>query len=325
MEVGRESESLGIDLAVAVEGLPFIEGVYRLSPSAIAVAHPDVLLFGVVLSPWGISELVKTHSAIVSALDGYEAAGRILYVDGARDEPRPMWRAKRISVGPVEREGASVRIKKNRARAASRNDAGSELRRLEAMRATFQALADQATRELEGHVRPTARAAAAPYRTGQPVVVMTSLDGVLEVVADPFPELRLRVLVVDEDAATAEAVRALSRVEVEVADDPWSAVETLTAPDAHFDLAIVALVFPDVPEMSGAKIYRMVRASRPELAARIVLVASGSAVAEHGDRPPSSTQARVVARPVTEESLRPILAPLIHDLGRRSEYPTSDT
>lgn len=314
-QVGRETE---IDLAVAVEGLPFIEGVYRLSPSAIAVDHPDVLLFGVVLSPWGIPELVKTHTAIVSALDGYEAAGRILYVDGARDEPRPMWRARRIAVGPVEREGASLRIKKNRARAAARTDAASEIRRLEEMRATFQALADKATRELEGHVRPTARAAAAPYRTGQPRVLVTSLDGVLGVVADPFPELRLRVLVVDEDPDTAEAVRALSRVEVEVAEDAWSAVETLTAPDARFDLAIVSLVFPNAPEMSGAKIYKMVRASRPELASRIVLVASGSAVAEHGDRPPSSTQARVLARPVTAESLRPVLEPLVHDLARRA-------
>ena len=81
MEVDRAIE-IEADVLGAVTGLAWIEGVYALDPSPQAVRDPDHSTLAIVRSPFGIQELVKSHSAILRATGTYETSARILYVDG---------------------------------------------------------------------------------------------------------------------------------------------------------------------------------------------------------------------------------------------------
>jgi hypothetical protein len=68
-----------------------------------------------------------------------------------------------------------------------------------------------------------------------------------------------------------------------------------------YDLAICPVVMEGP---SGAKLYRMVVASRPEAAARIVLVTDRVAL---DAAPPSTARARVLARPVDPAEVAALL------------------
>jgi hypothetical protein len=134
---------------------------------------------------------------------------------------------------------------------------------------------------------------------------LASIGGVATAVPaakDPFAApRRRRVLVAGGDPSTLATLRRLD-VDVIVARDGWEAVELLVEGDV--DLALVPLLFSDTPALSGAKIHRLVRASRPEVAARIVFVADETTLA---DAPPSAN-GRVVARPIAADVVEALLS-----------------
>lgn len=314
-------DEIAAQIVVAAEAMPWVEGVYALAPSAEAAAHPDAVTLAVVLAPYRIRDLVKTHYAIVSATGGHDA--RVMYVNGAASTPVPMRGARRVRLAKEARERAAEQVSQNRARAAEREARDAEILHLDALARALFGIAERAERELAG--RPaTRRAGRAPYRfpAGKPLgeytddelralvesaldgsAVVASVDGVvvgLEVAGDPFEERRRRVLVADADPSTIAAVRSLD-VETVIVSDGWAAVDAILHDDV--DLALVPLAFPDGGDPSGPKVHRLVRASRPELAARIVFVASPRVGAEA----PPSAAGRVLSRPVSADAVRALL------------------
>lgn len=315
----KRSAEVEADIACAVAGFPWIEGIYALDLSDVAREHPDAFELAIVLSPYGITELVQTHYAIRSGV-GAQAAS-ILYVNGAARAPVPLGRARRISLDAVDREAASRRIEHRRADAALRDGAEARLAQLQDLERAFRQLAEQAARDAETGTA----SGGAPYRgLTKPLtdyttselqelvervfrgaaIVATLGDGrtpaILQVVPDPFPTPpRRRLLIADDDPTTDAAVATLDDVEVTFARDGWTAVEHLTTSD--FDLALCSVV---LGEFSGAQIHRMVAKLRPQNASRIVFVARDTAVAQ---APPSSASGRVLARPVDPVSLRALL------------------
>jgi CheY-like chemotaxis protein len=83
-----------------------------------------------------------------------------------------------------------------------------------------------------------------------------------------------RVLVIDDDAAVAQAVGRMLRGRYEVVP-MTSARDALSrlASGERFDAVICDMTMPD---LSGAEVHRQVALTRPELAARIVFVSGGT-------------------------------------------------
>jgi len=106
--------------------------------------------------------------------------------------------------------------------------------------------------------------------------------------------------VIDEDSDAAATLRRCRDFEVTHVDEGWAAVEAVE--EDAFDAVLCAL---RVGSMSGVSHHRLLVKTRPELGARMAFLASARAVAE---APPSSALGRVVARPVTVEAVRQLLA-----------------
>lgn len=281
MVITREDEA---DVACAVEGFPFVAAVYALDLGDRARAHPDALTFAVVLCPYGVNELVLAHYALVEATDGREIPGRILYVNAEAQRPAPLAHARRILLDPVERDAALTRIALRRARAATRPVPAIDRREL------ALAFGELAQRADGGFARSS-------------ITATLRSRPVLEVERDPFPpKPRPRVLVVDDDSTTEEAMAALDGVDAVLVTDGWSAIDRLTS--EPFDLAICAVI---VAGFSGAQIHRVVAKSHPEMASRIVFLASADAVSR---APPSAARGRVLTRPLDPAD---VLALLGHD------------
>ncbi len=312
MTVSREIEA---DLLCAIAGFPWIDGVYALQPAPSAREDPNVLTIAIVLAPYDIQELVQTHYAILAATGSYDLPGRILYVNGAARAPVPLARARRLSINPPEREAALRRIEERKADAA-RKAVFEKAVQLHDVELAFRRLAEQAARDRPPAVPP----AGSPYRLDKPLIELNqselqrfvehAFEGsaiaaplgtvALEVVDDPFPSPpRKRILLADDDAATQAVLSGMQDVEVVCARDGWTAIDRLTQDD--FDLAVVAVVLGG---FSGAKIYRLAVNERPEVASRVVFLASESAVSH---APPSSASGRVLARPLNVEAVRALL------------------
>jgi DNA-binding response OmpR family regulator len=121
------------------------------------------------------------------------------------------------------------------------------------------------------------------------------------VVSDPFPTgPRARILVIDEDTDTADTLRRSNDFEVTHIDEGWAAVDAVEKTD--YDAILCAL---RVGAMSGASLHRLIVKTRPSLAPRVAFVAARHVVAS---APPSSALGRVLARPVTVEHVRALLA-----------------
>ncbi|MFP2959592.1 two-component regulator propeller domain-containing protein [Myxococcus sp. 1LA] len=94
--------------------------------------------------------------------------------------------------------------------------------------------------------------------------------------ATPAPEsARGRVLVVDDDALVSGAIRrTLSREnDVEVLVSARRALETLTGPEARFDVVLCDLM---MPEMTGMDLYDALAQVDPRAAERIVFITGGA-------------------------------------------------
>lgn len=288
MEADRE---IAADVTVAVDAFPWVDGVYALSLSDAASAHPDALSFAITLCPYGITELVQTHYAVLVATGTHEVTGRVLYVNCAMPSPTPLGRARRITLRPDEREAARRRIEQRTRKAEGENSREGEAVRLGDLERAFRQLAENASRDTD---QATASGDSSPYRVFQGFAITATFangTAIVEVVRDPFPSPRRhRLLVADDDPTTEQALRALRDVDVIYASDGWTAIDHLTEGD--FDLALCAVVLGD---FTGAKIHRMVVKARPEMAARMVFIARASVVAS---APPSSASARVIARPI---------------------------
>jgi CheY-like chemotaxis protein len=276
------------DVAYALQRFPSVRSIYVLPASD----HPDAFALAIVLSPYGIDELVQAHYALVEATGGRALAGRVLYVDAAIHDVAALhskW--QRVSIGPMERQWAHARIEE-RKESAKLDD---RIQDLKAMELAFRRIAEQAERDT-----PEAHPAAVgtPYRGA--LAVSFGATAVLEVVADPFPSPRKqRVLVVDDDPTTAKRIAALSDVDVIWLDDGWSAVDRLTKGDV--DLAVCAV---SIAGFSGAKIHKLVATANPRMARRIVYLATETAVSQ---APPSSASGRLLARPISPEAVRSML------------------
>jgi CheY-like chemotaxis protein len=278
------------DIAYALDGFPWVQSIHTLPP----VDHPDAFAFAIVLSPYGMNEVVRTHYALVAATGGRALPGRILYVDAAMSAvPVVHARGRRVSLGPVEREAAHARVEARKRHA----EVATKLHDLAEMEAAFRRIAEQTSRDTPDN-HP---AVGSPYRGA--LAASFGAKPVFEVVADPFPSpRRMRVLVADEDPMTAKRIAELPDVDVIEVDDGWSAVDRLT--NAEVDLAVCAV---SVGGFSGAKIHKLVANARPEMARRIVYLASENAVSQ---APPSSASGRVLARPISSAAVRSLLETL---------------
>ncbi len=269
---------LEVDVACAameVEGVASVHGID--SPSD----HPDRLTFAVVLSDYSIRKLVETHYALLARTD-HSVAGRVLYVDGAGQPPRPMMHSRRLTVGDDERAAAIER--------AARRMADAE-------RVIW--LHDREA-EREEWIKQLQRVLA----KGEGAVSASLQSGAFEIEPDPFPSpKRPRVLVADPDPSTALLLKSLD-ADLVVAEEGWSVVDHLT--NERFDLVVCALKFDD--GLTGAKIFRMIAKERPDAATRIVFVAEKASL---DNAPPSSAIGRIVARPVEAGIVKDILAKLV--------------
>lgn len=274
------------DVAYALQRFPWVRAIHMLPPSE----HPDAYSLAIVLSPYGINELVQAHYVLVEATGGRTIAGRVLYLDASIHDVARHSRWQRISIGPMEREWAHARIERRKNEAKAHDEVAD----LEAMADAFKRIAAQAERDTpEAH--PTNMS---PYRGA--LAVSFGATPILEVVSDPFPSpRRLRVLVVDEDPNTAQRIGELSDVDVIEVQDGWSAVDRLKEGDV--DLAVCAV---KVGEFSGAKIHKLVATANPKMARRIVYLASEAALSQ---APPSSASGRLLARPISPEAVRSML------------------
>lgn len=136
-----------------------------------------------------------------------------------------------------------------------------------------------------------------PYRSAVSVDLGT---GVVAVVADPFPATpRRRVLVIDDETASANVLRSTTDFEVTHVDEGWGAVDVVAR--TEFDLVLCAL---RVGEMSAAAVRRMLVNTRPSVGPRFALLASARAA---DAAPPSSVSHRVLALPITVARVRALL------------------
>lgn len=278
------------DVAYALQRFSWVRSIHMLPPRD----HPDAFSLAIVLSPYGINELVQVHYALVEATGGRALPGRVLYVDSAIHDMsslHPRW--QRVSVGALEREWAHARIQQRKKEAK----AAEQIQDVRAMEEAFRRIAEQAARDTP-ETNPTT---STPYRGA--LAVTFGATPILEVVADPFPSpRRLRVLVADEDPTTAKRISELPDVDVIEVADGWSAVDRLSKGDV--DLALCAV---KIGEFSGAKIHKLVATANPKMARRIVYLATETALSQ---APPSSASGRVLARPISPDAVRSMLEAL---------------
>lgn len=292
MELDRDVEA---ELVCALEGLPWVSGVYRLDPSEIARATRDEYRLAIQLVPYDIDRLVKTHYAVLVATGDREVTGKVLYVNGATVSPTPLRRASKISPSFEERRAASERIATRREEAVRREAAGAYVVRAADLEIAFKRLA-----EVEAKESKDGFAVTSPYRDGTAIAAPLSSSGIYEIVPDPFPSSpKKRVLLVDDDPTSKSALAKLSDVEVTYAEDGWTAIDELAK--RSFDLVLCATMVGDFP---GVKLFRIALKERPELASRFVFVAGASAVAA---APPESARGRVVARPIDPAAVATLL------------------
>lgn len=206
-----------------------------------------------------------------------------------------MRHARRILLWPQERADARARVANRKAEAERRGHADAAYVTMADLERAFRRLAEQATNDAAA----VANDSAAPYRPVPAAAIAASLGGavVLEIVADPFPPpRRKRVLVADDEPDTELALADLDDCDVVFVRDGWSAIDRLTT--ESFDVAICAVVLGD---FTGAKIYRLVVAERPEMASRFAFLAGKDAIASAA---PASMEGRVLARPLDVASVR---------------------
>jgi CheY-like chemotaxis protein len=273
------SRDLDVDVLCALERLPFVAEVLARDD-----VGADAVRFAVVLRPFTIRQLVEAHYALLVATS-HDVTGRVLYVDADGYAPPMLARMRSLAASPTERDAAH-------GRAIERARDASWIARLEEAAVARTTMEDGLLRQVAGD---------APLRP----IVSSMQSGVFEIVPDPFPSPKIpmrRILVADEEPATAAAIRELPRVEVTEVCDGWAALDALTSTDrAPFDLALCAVA---LGEWSGAKLYRTVAQTRPEAAGRIVFVAGRAAV---DGVPPSVGRARVLARPIDLDAVRQLL------------------
>jgi CheY-like chemotaxis protein len=271
----RETE---VDVAYALEASSYVVGVYALHLPASATNHPDALPFGVLLHPYTGRSLASTHFALLQATN-HTVTGGVLYADAHRLLPVPFRGSRNLVVEPHERHEA---------------------------RARFLQRSAETIREWRLEEEAMAQALERAFAEGaNEAQVRASLQsGEFEIVPDPFPSEKLppaRVLVIDRDATTVNALLTLGEVEVVTASSGWDALEHLLRGD--FDLVLCAVSFD---EWSGAKLYSMAAKGHPDVARRIVFVANESAVASAGTSSPAL--ARVLSRPVDADAVRRLIA-----------------
>jgi signal transduction histidine kinase len=125
-----------------------------------------------------------------------------------------------------------------------------------------------------------------------------------EPAAAPAPGPGRRVLVVDDDPGVGSAVRRLLRgAEVSVATSAEEA-SALLARDAEFDVVLCDLFMPG---RTGMDLHRELRASRPELAARMVFMTAGAYTPESSAFLDAVPNARV-EKPFEASRLRALVA-----------------
>jgi hypothetical protein len=267
-----------VDIAYALEASTYVAGAYALHLPASAIDHPDALPFGVLLHPYSGRALASTHFVLLQATN-HAVTGRVLYADAHRHLPGPFQGSRLLVVESHERHNARARFLKRSAE-TMRDWRLEEDAMAEALERAFA----------EG---------------GNEAQVRASLQsGEFEIVPDPFPSDKLppaRVLVIDRDESTVNALLTLGEVEVVTASSGWEALEHLLRGD--FDLVLCAVSFD---EWSGAKLHSMAAKGCPDVARRFAFVANEMAVASV--RSSSPALARVLSRPVDADAVRRLIA-----------------
>ena len=263
-------------MAFALAGLPHVVEVYaRRQPDP----SDDAVLLAVLLRPYTVGHLVEAHYTVLR-VTSHEVTGRVAYVNPDAPPRGLLARMQPVKSSPEDRAAAFAR-----ARAYALD--WERLVRLE-----------------EEAVQRAAMEAELARRGALDAPVVASLhSGVFEVVPDPFPSPKIeraRVLVADADPTTAMRLREEPSLEVVQVEDGWAALEELV--HGEYDIALCALVLAG---FRGIKLFRMVAQARPEMAARMVLVADGAAIA---GAPPSSALGRVLARPVDVDAVLTLVA-----------------
>lgn len=237
----------------------------------------DAARIAVVLRPYSVPNVVSAHYAILDAT-GYGWSGRVAYADAARPRAPALASARRVLLGPAEREAAAARLAEIAAKKSPDDDTNERV-------------------VSEDDLGDLVRAHAGE--------VVARLDApVFEVTADPYAEKgrgRPRVLVVDDDPTTIGAVGRMGvEVDAEKVTDGWTAVERIL--DGDYDLVLCAVKLDG--ELGGSKVFKMVAQQKPDAASRMVFVAEAAQVSA---APPASVRGRVLARPVDANAVRELL------------------
>jgi len=267
-------------VALALERHFHAAGAARAEVYEIAAAtgrRRDAARITVVLRPYSVPNVVSAHYALLDAT-GYGWSGRVAYADAARPRAPALASARRVLLGPAEREAAAARLAEIAAKRSPDDDTNERV-------------------VSEDDLADLVRAHAGE--------VVARLDApVFEVSTDPYAEKgrgRPRVLVVDDDPTTIGAVGRMGvEVDAEKVTDGWTAVERIL--DGDYDLVLCAVKLDG--ELGGSKVFKMVAQQKPDAASRMVFVAEAAQVSA---APPASVRGRVLPRPVDATAVRELL------------------
>jgi hypothetical protein len=273
----REHE---VDIAYALEAVPYVLGVYALALPREAVDHIDALPFGVVLRPYTGEALASTHFALLDA-SNYGITAWVAYADGGCALSRLFQDGRRLIVEPHERDAA-------RSRFIVRSSENIRVRRLEEV-----AMAEAFERSFEaGDIGTEVR--------------LSLKSGVFELLPDPFPTEKLppaTVLLLDDDPRTADILRQLGEVEVVAAADTWAALAHAT--ERAFDLVLCSRTFDERP---AEELSSMLSSTCRHLAGRIVIL--GADLGAPGSSSNPAPRTGVLTRPLTSDIVRRLIARL---------------
>jgi CheY-like chemotaxis protein len=122
-----------------------------------------------------------------------------------------------------------------------------------------------------------------------------------------------RVLIVDDEADIAEVLQEIVEGDghdVTVAANGRDALERIAG--SSFDLVLSDLI---MPELDGAGLWRALRASRPELADRVVFI-TGDTLSEAAQRFLAEARRPVIEKPFVPDDVRTVVrAALIRSRG----------
>jgi CheY-like chemotaxis protein len=134
--------------------------------------------------------------------------------------------------------------------------------------------------------------------------------------SSPTPEVRGRILIIDDEPKVAEALRDLfgtiHETKIVISGSEALALLTQEPDDQHFDVILCDLHMPDI---SGMELHQKLAESRPATAARMIFMTGGT-FSERSREFVSRVSNPCIDKPIDFSRLRELLAKRI--LNQRS-------